>query len=129
MTLEEIFMPGYERRFDTNVGVVPSILYHVTFEQNLQSIMTNGLGGKGRKKRWDFSTDFIHLASSPATAKLYANDVGYDFFEHITFVLLAVTVDPSKLEKDPNTRVSGCYIYKGVIPPSQINVREKFSIK
>ncbi len=108
------------------------MFYHVTFEHLVPSIMNNGLGGKGKAKRWSFSNDVVCMASNPDSAKKFANDVGWDEFEREhgywggKHVLLGINISPDILVRDRNCTDEATFEYAGVIPASQLTVIEIF---
>lgn len=106
------------------------IVFHGTFRANLKDIKKYGLGARQRKN-YSFSLDNVVYLTSNA-------DMAYDFCECaeevsdskyesgiVVLVLDTTTLDYSKLYNDENMRTqgnSGCFIYKGIIPPENIMV-------
>lgn len=112
------------------MGAIDVIVFHGTFRANLKDIKKYGLGARQRKN-YSFSLDNVVYLTSDA-------DMAYDFCECaeevsdskyesgiVVLVLDTTTLDYSKLYNDENMRTqgnSGCYIYKGIIPPENIMV-------
>ena len=108
-------------------------LYHATFRCYLDSILSNGLGGKEANSHpnWERSLEnTVCLATvgdlcidmceaSPMTSdKVYNSGV----------VLLSVDIEGLKIEHDPNIYIpddTSYWIYRGIIPPERIQVVEE----
>jgi len=104
--------------------------YHVTFAQNVSSILRHGLGGKRATQRWSFSNGRVCLADSIEKAKRYANSVGQPDEWDGKFVVIEVEIpDESKLSQDSNIdgkTADGYFEYDGVIPPSHLKVHDTY---
>lgn len=106
----------------------PARLYHSTYRPLVNSIMKNGLGGKGSKKQWDDSkSGVVYLAADKNVAESYAEsaeNVPDDWLDEIVTLTIDVSkIDQSKLSVDKNVQDNdgSTYEYLGVIPVDAIS--------
>ena len=107
------------------------LLYHATYRARLAGIKEGGLGAHPIKN-WGISEPGVtYLCSDPDAAFSFcevAEDVSDSVYES-GIVVLAVSskyLDKDKLSLDANYHEDGsgprCFVYKGVIPASQLMV-------
>jgi len=109
--------------------VVP-MLYHATYKPFLDSIMKNGLGGKGAQTQWeDSKPGYVYLAKDPEVAYSHAEaneEVPDEYIDNIVVLSIdASQLDQDNLEDDPNVMDDDSTLaYKGIIPTSAFSVNE-----
>ena len=109
--------------------VIP-MLYHATYRPFLDSIMKNGLGGKGAQTQWeDSKPGYIYLAKDPEVAVSHAEaneEVSDEYIDNIVVLSIdASQLDQDNLEDDPNVMDDDSTLaYKGIIPTSAFSVME-----
>ena len=112
--------------------VIP-MLYHATYKPFLDSIMKNGLGGKGAQTQWeDSKPGYVYLAKDPEVAVSHAEaneEVPDEYIDNIVVLSIdASQLDQDNLEDDPNVMDDDSTLaYKGIIPTSAFSVNESSS--
>jgi len=112
---------------------IPSILYHATFRNNIESIKQRGLvpSFNGIVKCWPDCKNGVYLHSDPDVAYSYAEiadnpDIPEEWFEDENNVVVleinTITLDKNLFEIDPNlpSEQIGSYLYNGTIPSNTI---------
>lgn len=106
---------------------IPKILYHATYVPLLRSIMTYGLGGKTKRRNWEDSVKGTsYLAEDKDVAESYAETsdmVPESWLDKI--IVLKVKTDKLDIRlfgKDKNNLSGDTFEYRGVIPPTEIEV-------
>ena len=109
--------------------VIP-MLYHATYKPFLDSIMKNGLGGKGAQTQWeDSKPGYVYLAKDPEVAVSHAEaneEVPDEYIDNIVVLSIdASQLDQDNLEDDPNVMDDDSTLaYKGIIPTSAFTIME-----
>jgi len=109
--------------------VIP-MLYHATYKPFLDSIMKNGLGGKGAQTQWeDSKPGYVYLAKDPEVAVSHAEaneEVPDEYINNIVVLSIdASQLDQDNLEDDPNVMDDDSTLaYKGIIPTSAFTIME-----
>lgn len=112
--------------------VIP-MLYHATYKPFLDSIMKNGLGGKGAQTQWeDSKPGYVYLAKDPEVAVSHAEaneEVPDEYVDNIVVLSIDTSqLDQDNLEDDPNVIDDDSTLaYKGIIPTSAFSVNESSS--
>jgi len=112
---------------------IPSILYHSTFKNNIESIKQRGLvpSFDGIVKCWPECKNGVYLHSDPDVAYSYAEiadnpNIPEEWFEaENNIVILEInttTLNKNLFEIDPNlpSEQIGSYLYNGTIPSNTI---------
>ena len=103
-------------------NAVTPMLYHATYRPFLDSIMKNGLGGKGAQTQWeDSKPGYVYLAKDPEVAVSHAEAnelVPDEYIDDIVVLSIdASQLDYAKLEDDPNVMDDDSTLaYNGIIP-------------
>lgn len=109
-------------------------MYHATFKCYLDSILSNGLGGKEVDKHhnWDGSQDGVVCLATDGDLciDMCESSSAPDDAYNSGIVLLSVDCEglEFELEHDPNILIpcDSCYwIYRGIISPDRIQVVEE----
>ena len=110
-------------------------MYHATFKCYLDSILSNGLGGKEADKHhnWEGSQDGVVCLATDGdlcVGMCESSPMATDEVYNSGIVLLSVDCKglEFELEHDPNILIpcDSCYwIYKGIISPDRIQVVEE----
>ena len=109
--------------------VVP-MLYHATYKPFLDSIMKNGLGGKGAQTQWeDSKPGYVYLAKDPEVAYSHAEaneEVPDEYIDDIVVLSIDTSqLNQANLEDDPNVMDDDSTLaYKGIIPTSAFTIME-----
>ncbi len=111
-----------------------TMLYHATYKPFLDSIMKNGLGGKGAQAQWeDSKPGYVYLAKDPEVARSHAEaneEVPDEYIDDIVVLSIdASQLDQNNLENDPNVQDDDSTLaYKGIIPSTAFTVQMNESL-
>lgn len=110
-------------------------LYHATFKCYLDSILSNGLGGKEADSHpnWDGSIPGVVCLATDRDLCINmceSSPIASDKVYNSGIVLLAIDTEglELELEHDPNIFTpddTSYWIYRGIIPPERIQVVEE----
>lgn len=108
-------------------------LYHATFKCYLDSILSNGLGGKEANSHPNWHGSLENVVCMATVGDLCigmceSSPIASDKVYNSGIVLLAIDVKGLELEHDPNIFTpddTSYWIYRGIIPPERIQVVEE----
>ena len=128
--LADYYAETYGTEGITEAEEVIPMLYHATYKPFLDSIMKNGLGGKGAQTQWeDSKPGYVYLAKDPEVAVSHAEaneEVSDEYIDNIVVLSIdASQLDQDNLEDDPNVMDDDSTLaYKGIIPTSAFSIME-----
>lgn len=131
----KIYRIAQENPQDDEKALVPSILYHATYREYLDSIMGSGLGASNNKNWSESNRGVVYLALDPYVAESYAEaaeeeDVPSRFIDNIVILEVDTNgLDQNKFFVDKNVLLDPedqgtTFEYHGVIPASNLKLWE-----
>lgn len=129
----DLILLRFEAKYDTIIGDVPKILYHVTTKEKASKILELGLSPKDGSMK-AYHPDRIYLGFDPKSLEKMVHRSPEFWLKSRTGEFTILKIDTSlipsyfRIFKDPNSKLFGCFTLN-TIPPKAISIESKFKIQ